>query len=84
MLRLVRSPEKRAFYLETDLDADTEAVVQSFIRDTKTKDIKMSNFSQDINTIMNSVGTFSDYFIPVVDGQKPVEIDTLRFLICEY
>ena len=69
--------EDLAFYLETDLDADTEAVVQSFIRDTKTKDIKMSNFSQDINTIMNSVGTFSDYFIPVVDGQKPVEIDTL-------
>lgn len=78
MLRLVRSPEKRAFYLEVDLDADTEAVVQSFIRDTKTKDIKMSNFGQDINTIMNSIGTFNDYFIPVVDGQKPVEIDTLN------
>jgi len=77
MLRLVRSPEKRAFYIETDLDNDTEAVVQSFIRDTKTKDIKMSNFGNDINTIMNSVGTFQDYFIPVVDGQKPVEIDTI-------
>lgn len=65
MLRLVRSPEKRAFYIETDLDNDTEAVVQSFIRDTKTKDIKMSNFGNDINTILNSVGTFNDYFIPV-------------------
>lgn len=66
------------FYIEVDLDADTESVVQSFIRDTKTKDIKMSNFNQDINTIMNSVGTFEDYFIPVVDGNKPVEIDTLQ------
>jgi hypothetical protein len=83
MMRLVRSPEKRAFYLEVDLDADTESVVQSFIRDTKTKDIKMSDFGGDINTIMNSVGTFQDYFIPVVDGQKPVEIDTLSGLNVE-
>jgi hypothetical protein len=64
-----------AFYIEVDLDDDSEAVVQSFIRDTKTKDIKMSNFGQDINTLLQSVGTFQDYFIPVVDGNKPVEID---------
>lgn len=38
----------------------------------------MSNFGNDINTIMNNVGTFQDYFIPVVDGQKPVEIDTIQ------
>ena len=60
MLRLVRSPEKRAFYVEVDLDNDTEAVVQQFMRDIKTKDIKMSNFGQDINTLLNAIGTFQD------------------------
>jgi len=77
MLRLVRSPEKRAFYIEVDLDNDTEAVVQQFMRDIKTKDIKMSNFGEDINTLLNAIGTFQDYYIPVVEGQKPVEIDTI-------
>jgi len=77
MLRLVRSPEKRAFYVEVDLDNDTEAVVQQFMRDIKTKDIKMSNFGGDINTLLQAIGTFQDYYIPVVEGQKPVEIDTI-------
>jgi len=77
MLRLVRSPEKRAFYIEVDLDNDTEAVVQQFMRDIKTRDIKMSNFGEDINTLLNAIGTFQDYYIPVVEGQKPVEIDTI-------
>jgi hypothetical protein len=77
MLRLVRSPEKRVFYLECALDQDSENLVQSFIRDTKTKDIKLSNFGQDINTLLQSVGTFQDYYIPVIENSKPVEIDTL-------
>lgn len=77
MLRLVRAPEKRAFYIETDLDQDIESNVQAFVRDVKTKDIKMENL-KDINTAMNSVGVFQDYFIPVVNGKKPVEIDTLQ------
>jgi len=83
MLKLVRSPDKRVFYIEVDLDNDTEAVVQSFMRDVKTKDIKMSNFGQDINTLLNSVGVFNDYYIPVVDGNKPLEIDTLSGMNAE-
>jgi len=49
-----------AFYIEVDLDNDTEAVVQQFMRDVKTKDIKMSNFGEDINTLLNAIGTFQD------------------------
>lgn len=77
MLRLVRAPERRLIYLETDLDNDTEQVVQSFIRDFKTKEIKMSTFGQDINTILTSVGCFNDIFVPVVNGTKPFEVETL-------
>jgi len=76
MQKLVRSPEKRAFYIETDVDQDTEAAIQGFVRDIKTKDITM-NSMKDITTIMSSVGTFHDMYIPVVDGNKPVEIDTI-------
>jgi hypothetical protein len=67
-----------AFYIETDLDQDAEAVVQSFVRDSKTKEIKMESFNKDFNTVLNSIGCFSDYYIPVVDGNKNVEIDTLQ------
>jgi len=74
MSKLVRSPDKRTFYIEVGLDEDSEAAVESFVRDIKTKDITMDNL-KDIDTAMNSVGTFQDYYIPVVNGEKPVEID---------
>lgn len=78
MLRIVRSPDKRVFYIEVDLDEDSEGTVQSFMRDIKTKDLKMSNFGQDFNTILQSIGTFDDYYIPIVNGNRPVEIDTIQ------
>lgn len=75
MQKLVRSPEKRVFYIETGLDQDTEGVIQGFVKDMKTKELKMNDL-KDINTVLNVVGQFHDLYIPVVNGEKPVEIET--------
>jgi hypothetical protein len=79
MQKIVRSPDKRIFYVEVGLDKDAEANIYSFIRDIKSKEIKMANF-KDIDTVMNIPGTFQDMFIPTVNGEKPIEIDTLSGL----
>ncbi len=76
MSKLIRSSEKRVFYIEVGLDNDAENAVQSFVRDIKNKEIKMADL-KDINTVLNNPGQFNDYYIPVINGEKPVEIDTL-------
>lgn len=76
MMKLSRSVDHRAFYVETGLSKDVENVIQSFIRDIKTKEIKMSDV-QTIDTIFKSMGQFSDYFIPTVNGEKPVEFEII-------
>lgn len=76
MMKLSRSVDHRAFYVETGLSKDVENVIQSFIRDIKTKEIKMSDV-QTIDTIFKSMGQFSDYFIPTVNGERPVEFEII-------
>lgn len=76
MMKLSRSVDHRAFYVETGLSKDVENVIQSFIRDIKSKEIKMSDV-QTIDTIFKSMGQFSDYFIPTVNGEKPVEFEII-------
>ena len=76
MTKLVRSSEKRVFYIEVGLDNDAEQAVQNFVRDIKNKELKMADL-QDINTVLNNPGQFSDYYIPTINGERPIEIDTL-------
>ena len=76
MQKIIRGRDKRAFYIETGLDDDMEGSVQGFIRDIKSKELS-SGHLKNITTILNSVGEFQDYFIPVIDGQRSVEIDVL-------
>jgi hypothetical protein len=75
--KVLRSSDRRAFYIEVGLDEDIESVVQSFIRDLRTKDFKMSNFN-NINNIISQPGYFADYMIPKIDGASPIEIDTIQ------
>lgn len=75
--KLTRAQDKRVYYVEVGLGNDAEEVVQSFIRDIKNKEFKMADYN-DINVILNQTGSMTDYYIPVVNGEKPVEIDTLQ------
>ena len=77
MQKVSRGRDKRAFYVDTGMDDDIEGVVQSFIRDIKSREIT-TNTMNNITTLLNSVGAFEDYFIPTIDGEKPIEIDTVQ------
>ena len=76
MQKVIRGRDKRAFYIETGLDDDMEGTIQGFIKDIKSKELT-SGHLKNITTILNSVGAFEDYYIPIVDGQRSVEIDTV-------
>ena len=76
MQKIIRGRDKRAFYIETGLDDDYEDTIQGFIRDIKSKELS-SGTLKNITTILNSVGAFEDYYIPIVDGQESVRIDTV-------
>jgi len=77
MLKLIKSPDKRIWYVQTGLDNQLELTVQNFVRSIKTKEINMGNLAS-IDTIMNTIGSFHDYYMPVVNGEKPVELDTIQ------
>lgn len=77
LINLGRAHDKRAYYIETGLDANYSNAINRVIQDIKTKEFKMSSM-KDINTILSlSPGRFDDYFIPTVNGNRPLEIDTL-------
>lgn len=75
MQKIIRGRDKRAFYIETGLDDDMEGTVQGFIRDIKSKEMNAGTM-KNITTILNSVGAFEDYYIPTIDGQRSVEIES--------
>lgn len=78
LIKLGRAHDKRVFYINTGLDAAYEQAIQGVIEDVKTKDYKMESLN-DFNTVLNlSPGRFDDYFIPQINGDKPVEIETLQ------
>lgn len=75
MMKLIRSPQKRVFYVETGGDEDYEGVINDFVKNLKTTDMKI--VGKDINTVLNSIGAFHDVFIPKIDGNAPIEYDTM-------
>lgn len=76
MMQLSRSVDKRAFYIETGLDEDLEGTIQAFIRDVKSNEINMDSLD-NFGSIFDSIGQFKDYYIPQVNGEKAVDIDSI-------
>ena len=77
MMKITRSADKRMWHLETGLENDQEAVVSSFINDIKNNEIRIGDFD-NIDYVMKSLGQFKDYYLPVFDGEKPVEMETME------
>jgi hypothetical protein len=77
MQKISRGRDKRLVYVETGLDDDIEGVIQGVVKDIKSKEIQ-TDVLKSITTILNSIGTFDDYYIPLVDGEKPLDFDTLQ------
>lgn len=77
LIKLGRAHDKRLFYVNVGLDANYEQAISRVIQDIKTKEYKMDNLS-DINTILNlNPGRFDDYFIPSINGDRPIDIETM-------
>lgn len=76
MLKLSRSADHRTFYIETGLSKDVEGIIQSFVREIKAKEIKLSDL-KTIDSIFQNIGMFQDYFIPQTNGEKAIDIDTI-------
>jgi hypothetical protein len=78
LIKMGRAHDKRVFYVDVGVDANYEQAISRVIQDIKTKEFKMDSIGE-INTILNlNPGRFDDYYIPQVNGEKPIEIDTLQ------
>ena len=68
--------EMLAYFIEAGLDNDYENMIQEFVREVKQKTIQFEDM-KDISTVMRNVGHFHNLFFPTVNGERPVEIDTI-------
>lgn len=77
LIKLGRAHDKRIFYVSVGADAKYEEAINSVIQDIKTKDWAMEKLN-DFNTLLNlTPGRFDDYFMPTVNGDRPIEIETV-------
>jgi hypothetical protein len=78
LVKMGRAHDKRIFYVDVGADANYEQAITRVIQDIKTKEFKMDSIG-DINTILNlNPGYFDNWYIPTVNNEKPIEIDTLQ------
>ena len=77
MQKLTRGRDKRVVYTEIGLDEAAEEAIQTVIRDIKSKEIQTDNL-KSLTTLLRTVGNFEDYYIPVFDGEKNIEFDTIQ------
>lgn len=79
LIKLGRSHDKRVIYVDVGADEAYEQAITQVIQDFKTKEFKMDNINGDINTILRlNPGSFDDYYIPQVNGERPIDIETLQ------
>lgn len=76
MQKISRGRDKRVIYVETGLDEDLEDSIQEVIREFKAKEIQ-SDILKSIGTVLRRIGTFEDYYIPRIDGETPLDFETI-------
>lgn len=76
MQNIIRGADHRVYNVEVGLENDVSNVINSVIKDIKSKEITGIQ-NMDVFSILNVVGTFNDFFMPVVDGEKAVTMETL-------
>jgi hypothetical protein len=77
LMKMGRAHDKRIFYVDVGADANYEQAISRVVQDIKTKEFKMDNLGE-INTILNlTPGRFDDYYIPTINGEEPIKIETL-------
>jgi hypothetical protein len=79
MHRIVRAPSKRIFYLEGGLDNNDTEMVNNFIRQIKSQEITIDDIAGvNISNVLSAVSNFTDIFVPTIDREKPIEVETIE------
>lgn len=76
MTKIARGRDTRVIYVEVGIDNDIEQAIQDVVSDLKSKEITIDSLGS-ISSIMRTLSTFDDAFIPVVDGAEPIRFDTI-------
>ena len=79
MQNVLNGGDRRIVYVEVGEDNNGAQAVQQVIRDIKSKEIS-SVMNMDLQSVLNINSQFQDYYIPVVDGEKPISFDTMDSL----
>jgi hypothetical protein len=79
MQNIVRGADKRAYYIDIGLENDAANAVNDVIRSVKAKDIANLH-NMDIGSVLNVLGEFNDYYMPTIDGEKPITMETIEGL----
>lgn len=72
----IRKPERYVVWINMGLDNDAENRTQEVIRAIKQKEVKFDHL-KNITTTIRNIGEFRDFYIPVVNGEKPVEFENI-------
>jgi hypothetical protein len=78
LIKLGRGHDKRVFYVNAGLDNNHEQAIAKVVQDVKTKEFKMSNLGSISSLLSLNPGAFDDYYIPVSNGERPVNIETMQ------
>lgn len=75
--KLTRGQDKRVYYVKQTVDTNIAQTLQNVVNQ-----IKKSNFNirqiENMNNILNVVGRFNDYFIPVgQSGDSPIQFEIM-------
>ena len=79
MVKINQGRDKRVYYVDVDMDDDFEGIIQSLIKDLKSKEIPsdLLGNGKSIGTMMGTVGALDNFYIPRVDGSAPLDMDTI-------
>lgn len=76
IINIGRAHDKRVLYVQSGLDEQYEQAVSNVIESIKTKEFRLTD--TDINTVLQlNPGALDDYFIPMINGERAVEIETI-------
>lgn len=78
IIKLGRAHDKRIYYIQTGVDNNHEQAIMKVVQDVKTKEFKMSNLGSVASILQLNPGQFDDYYMPVVNGERPVDIETIQ------
>ena len=79
MQNVLNGGEKRAVYVEVGEDNNGANAVNRVVKDIRSREVG-SVMGMDINSILNIQSQFQSYYIPVVDGEKPISFETIDSL----